>query len=573
MTSRTYPEYSTHYPLLLTECMKRPLKMYPDDSAIVYRNEEGEYLRLTWLQWYQRTCQLANALINLGVKKGDVPQPGDRIATMALNHHRHLELIYAVSCIGAVAHSINTRLSLDQITYTINHAQDKILFFDDEFLPILESIYDKIKSTIKIFVYMSDRTDKPKTRIAPLYYYEELINGQAADCIWPELDENSYASMYYTTGTTGLPKAAMFTHRQLYLQMLHVQLDYYASPRFKNQIPEPASRISMFNIPLFHIHAWGSPYYEIFLASKIILPGKFTPQTFCELAEKEQVTYSDLVPTMLAMLIEYKDIKKYDLSSLQKMRIGGGALSSGLKTKAMALLPNCTTISGYGMTETAGRTLVGHIKRNMINWPKPEIDKIMVKTGIPYPGIEVRVIDPESNPVPRDNETIGEITVRGHWVMGQYYKDQEKTAAAWKDGWFHTGDAAKIDKDGYITIVDRITDVIRSGAEMVPTVLLENLTCSADFVLEATYVGVPDELWGERPMAIIKPAPGSNPTAQDLLTFLQKECVDAGKITRWMLPEYVVFTDNIPKTSVGKFDKVAIRKSLDIFLSKAVKVQ
>ena len=224
------------------------------------------------------------------------------------------------------------------------------------------------------------------------------------------------------------------------------------------------------------------------------------------------------------------------------------------------------------MTETAAGSIGAFIKRHMKDWPKEKLDEIRVKTGLPMPGIEARVIDEQGNPVPHDGQTVGEIVLRGHWIMEQYYKDPERTAEAWRDGWFHTGDVATVDEEGYITIADRVTDVIRSGAEMVPTVLLENLTATADFVLEAAYVGVPDEKWGERPMGLIKLVPGATQNEDDILKFLQSEGVEKGKITKWMLPDYIVFTDDVPKTSVGKFDKIAIKKRLDEFLAKAKKV-
>jgi acyl-CoA synthetase (AMP-forming)/AMP-acid ligase II len=231
-------------------------------------------------------------------------------------------------------------------------------------------------------------------------------------------------------------------------------------------------------------------------------------------------------------------------------------------------------VSGYGMTETMAGAVGASIRRYMVNWSKEEIDQVLVKTGIPViPAIDARVIDENGKDVPHDNETIGEIVLRGHWIMEQYYKDPERTAAAWRDGWFHTGDAAKIDKDGYIIIADRITDVIRSGSEMVPTVLLENLTSNADFVLEATYVGVPDEKWGEIPMALIKLTQDAKKSEEDVLGFLQAEGVDKGKITKWMLPVYVALVDDIPKTSVGKYDKIAVRKRMDEFVAKAKKVR
>jgi len=572
MEGRTYPEFSSRYPLLLTTLMKRPLSLYPNDIGIVYRNDAGEYFRFTWQQWYERTCRLANALKALGVKPGKPGQPGDRVAAMALNHHRHLELCYATTGIGAVAHPINVRLSLEHMVYTINHAQDAVIFVDDLILPLLDMLYDRIKPTVKKFVYMSDKPEKPKTRIEPLYEYEELLKAQPPVFDWPHLDEDTYATLYYTTGTTGLPKGIMFTHRQLYLQTVHLLASITLAPTLPEAPPRPLVNVPMVNVPLFHIHAWGAPWYNVLSASKIVFPGRFTPESFCELVQTEKVTSTALVPTMLAMLIEYPDFKKWDLSSLQTVSVGGAALPLGLKTKAEALFPGFTVSSGYGMSETAAGTIGATIKRNMVGWPKEKLDQVRVKTGLPAFGIEAQVVDEHGRPVPHDNQTIGEIILRGHWIMGQYHMDPEKTATAWRDGWFHTGDAAKVDEDGYIIIADRITDVIRSGAEMVPTVLLENLTATADFVLEAAYVGVPDEKWGERPMALIKRVPGATQDEKDILRFLESEGIQKGKITKWMLPDYIAFVDDVPKTSVGKYDKIAIKKRLNEFLANAKRI-
>jgi acyl-CoA synthetase (AMP-forming)/AMP-acid ligase II len=573
MEPKTYPEYSTHYPLLLTTIMKRPLNMYPDDIGVVYRNDAGEYFRFTWRQWYARTCQLAHALKKLGIKSGKPGEPGDRVATMALNHHRHLELCYAPTCIGAVAHPINMRLSLDHMVHTITHSGDTVIFVDDIIMPLLDAIYDRIKSTVKMFVYMSDHPGKPQTKIEPLYEYEELIKDEPKEFDWPHMSEDTYAVLYYTTGTTGLPKGMMFTHRQLYLQTLHLIADLGMAPRLPTDPLEPVLNVQMMNVPLFHIHAWGAPWMYVLSLTKLVLPGRFTPQAFCELTQTEKVTSTAIVPTMLAMLLEYPDFKKYDMSSLISVTTGGAALPLGLKAKAEKAFPGFTTASGYGMTETAAGVIGAMIKRNMVNWSKEELDLVRVKTGIPLLGVEAQVLDENGKPVPHDNQTIGEVVLRGHWIIEKYYKDPEKTATAWRNGWFHTGDAAKVDKDGYIIIADRITDVIRSGAEMVPTVLLENLTAGADYVLEATYVGVPDEKWGERPMALIKLVPGAKVSEQEVCKFLEEEGVAKGKITKWMLPVFVAFCDDIPKTSVGKYDKIAIRKKLNEFLPKAKKVR
>lgn len=569
MSEKTvYPEYSSRYPLLIKNLMKRPLTIYPDEEALVYRNDEGEYFRFTWRKWYERTCQHAHLLKALGVKKGDP------VGTMALNHHRHMENIFATACTGAISHPVNIRLSLEHMTYVINHAEDYVMFFDDSLMPLLERVYDQIKGSVKKFVYMSDKPGLPKTKIEPLYEYEKLLKEHPTTYEWPELDEDTPATLYYTTGTTGLPKGALFTHRQIYLYCIHNLLRMRTAVRASNDPPPPNHKVFFGIIPFFHLHAWGSPFMMAYLSAKLVFSSKYTPESFCELVQNEKINEAIMVPTMLAMLLEYPDIDKWDLSSLTEIMIGGGALPLGLKTKAEKLFPHMRAASGYGMTETIAGLAAGALKRNMVDWPKEEIDKVFAKTGLPgIPEFDLRVVDEKGNDVPHDNETIGEIIVRGHSVTEQYFKNPEKTAEAWQGGWFHTGDAAKIDQDGYIIIADRFKDVIRSGAEMVPTVLLENLTANADFVLEATYVGVPDEKWGEVPMALIRKLPSSNKNEEDVMNFLQKEGVDTGKITKWMLPVYVAFVNDVPKTSVGKYDKIAIRKQIEDFKAKAKKVR
>ncbi|MFX1302044.1 MAG: long-chain-fatty-acid--CoA ligase [Promethearchaeota archaeon] len=569
MEYRTYPEFSTHYPLILTTFMKRPVEIYPNEIGVVYRNHvSGEYHRFTWIEWYKRTCRLANALNSLGVKPGKPDEPGERVATMALNTHRHLELYYAVPCSGAVLHPINVRLALDHIVYTINHAEDKVIFFDDLLLPMVESIYDRIKNTVKKFVYMSDKPGLPDTKIENLYEYELLLKQESEKFEWSYLSEDNYATLCYTTGTTGLPKGVMFTHRALYLQSLHL----IARTTFVNDpthVHLGENTVPMVITPLFHIHAWGAPFFYVFMGVKLVLPGTFTVEGFCELVQTEKVTTVAVVPTILALLLQYKDLDKYNLSSLIDVSVGGGALPLGLKTKVEKRIAGFTASSGYGMTETAPVTIMAFVKKYMANWSKEKLDEVRVKTGLSVPGLEVEVIDEDGKPIPHDNKTIGQIVIRGPWVMEKYYKNPEKTINVWYDGWFHTGDLAKVDEEDFIVIADRMSDVIRSGAEMVPTVLLENLAAMADFILEATVVGVPDEVWGEKALAIIKLVPDSKKKEEDLIEFLITEGVEKGKITKWMLPKLVVIVDEIPKTSVGKYNKREIKKNLKEFLAKA----
>ncbi len=569
MVNKTYPEFSTHYPLLLTTFMKRPVKTYPNEIGVVYRNHiTGEFYRFTWLEWYKRACRLANVLKTLDVIPGKPGEPGDRVATMALNTHRHLELYYAAPCSGAMLHPINIRLSQDHIIYTINHAEDKVIFFDDLLLPLLESVYDKIKDTVKKFVYMSDKPGLPDTKIEKLYEYEALLSQESDKFEWPYLSEDNYATLCYTTGTTGLPKGAMFTHKALYLFTLHM-IAYSAFINDPTRVYLGENGVPMIITPLFHIHGWGAPFIYTFLGVKIVLPGTFTVDGFCELVQTEKVTSTAVVPTILALLLEYKDLDKYDLSSLIQVSVGGGALPLGLKTKIEKKIPGFTASSGYGMTETAPTTISAFVKKYMRNWSKEKLDEVRVKTGLPIPGLEVEIVNENGKPIPHDNKTLGEIVIRGPWVMEKYYKNPEKTADVWYDGWFHTGDVAKVDEEDFIIIADRMSDIIRSGAESIPTVLLENLAAMANFVLEATVVGVPDEVWGEKTLAIVKLIPNSDKNEDDLIEFLKTEGVDKGKITKWMLPKLVAIVDEIPRTSVGKFNKREIKQNLDKFLIKA----
>ncbi len=573
MATRTYPEFSTKYPLLLKTIMKRPVAIYPNEIGIVYRNQvTGRYQRFTWNEWYRRTCRLANALKKLGVRAGVPGEPGDRIGTMALNTHRHMELYYAVPCIGAVLHCVNVRLSLEHIVYAIQHAEDEVLFFDDMLLPLVEAIYDRVKDKVKAFVYMADGTQLPITKIAPLYAYEALLEAADDDFAWPDLHEDTNATLCYTTATTGLPKGAMFTHRALYLQTVHlIALANFSNDPTTARLGENA--VPMIITPLFHIHGWCQPFAFVFGAHKIVLPGTFTVDGFCELVQTEKVTNASVVPTILALLLEYKDLDKYDLSSLVGLGVGGGALPLGLKEKIEARIPGARAGSGYGMTETAPATVISFVKKYMRDWPKEKLDAVRVKTGLPVLGMEVEVVDGQGNCVPHDGKTIGQIVVRGPWVMEKYYKNPEKTAEVWYDGWFHTGDLATVDEEGFLAIVDRVSDLIRSGSEMVPTVLLENLAAMAEFVLEAAVVGVPDPVWGQKALAIIKLVPGSGKNENDLIAFLKAEGVDKGKITKWMLPKLVAIVDEIPKTSVGKFSKRHIRDDIERFLAKAVVIK
>ncbi|MGO4327508.1 long-chain-fatty-acid--CoA ligase [Cupriavidus sp. M-11] len=577
MANKTYPEFSTHYPLVLTTIMKRPVRMYPDQTGVVYRNHvSGEYFRFTWMQWYRRVARLANGLRGrFKVRPGVPGEAGDRIATMALNTHRHLELYYGVTGVGATLHPINVRLSPQHIVYTIRHAQDRVIFVDDTLMPLLEGIYEQISDVVETVVYMSDKPGLPDSRIPGLISYEDLLAGQPDTIEWPALHEDVNATLCYTTGTTGQPKGATFTHRQLYLMTVHMMAQTAIANTPEQDIADGLGTrlgegaVPLLNTPMFHVHGWGQPFVAVYSAQKIVLHGTFTVQGFCELVQRERVTSVGIVATIAAMLLEYPDLGKYDLSSLVRVSVGGGALPLGLKRKLEALIPTFRMSSGYGMTETAPTIVSSFIKKTMVQEGREATDAVLVKAGLPILGVEVEVVDGQGKPVPQDDQTVGEIVVRAPWATEQYFRNPEKSAELWQDGWLHTGDIARVDAEGYITVADRLKDVIRSGAEMVPTVLLENLIAMADFVHEATVVGVPDPVWGEKPMALVSVRTGFEATEESVIDFLKVHGVETGKITRWMLPKLVAITRDIPKTSVGKFNKKQIRDDLDKFLAIA----
>ena len=505
MAFRTYPEHSTNYPLLLTTFMRRPVRLYPDEIGVVYRNPRtGRYFRFTWSEWYARTSKLANWAARTRRRAGLGGQArrsrGDDRAQPSLPPRDLLRRL--VQRRGAPRHQHAAVARAHRAHHPPRRRQGAPV--RRHFLGLVEGIYDQIKDVVEKFVYLSDDPELPASKIEGLIHYEDLIRDQPAQFDWPQLDEDTKATACYTTGTTGLPKGVLFSHRALYLMVLHQLALTTLSDPDSVRLGEPT--VPLLTVPMFHVHGWGTPYSAVFGANKLVLPGTFTVQGFCELVEREKVTSASFVPTVLAMVVEYPDLEKYDLSSLKSVGVGGAALSLGLKTKAEQVIPGFRASSGYGMTETAPTTVVAFLKKTMLDLPEEEKAKFSVKTGIPVPGLEVEVMDEAGKPVPQDDATIGEIVIRGPWVMEEYWKDPERTAEVWRDGWFHTGDVARVDAEGYITIADRVKDMIRSGSEMVPTVLLENLAASAEFVLEATFVGVPDEKWGQRPMAIVTPA-------------------------------------------------------------------
>lgn len=544
MAEKVYqPGEAYQYPLLIKKLLVNPIINAPDQE-IVYRDK----VRHTYRTMYERINRLANGLEKLGVKHGDT------VCIFEFDSHRYLECFFAVPMMGAVMHTMNWRLSPEQILYTMNHAEDDVILINSEFLPLLETIWDKLE-TVKKVIVLTDEEKIPETKIKIDMEYEEMLKEASPDYDFPDFDENTRATLFYTTGTTGLPKGVYFSHRQLMLHCMSeaMSIGCYESPgRFRsNDVYMPLT-------PMFHVHAWGIPWLATLLGVKQVYPGKYEPEMLLKLILGEKVTLSHCVPTIIHMLVSNPVAKKVDLSNW-KVIIGGGALPKGLAKAAMEL--GIEIYAAYGMSETCPAVTIANLKDHMLDWDDDKKVDVLIKTGVPFAFCEVKIMDPMGNFQPHDGKATGELVLRTPSITETYYKDPERTKELWRDGWMHTGDIALIDEEGYVQITDRLKDVIKTGGEWISSIDLENITSDHEAVSEAAAIGVPDQKWGERPVivAVLKPEFKDKVTSDDLKGYMQK-FVDDGKIPKYGLPDRFELVDEIPKTSVGKINKVALRE-------------
>ena len=537
------PGESYTYPLIIKKLLNTPL-IYSPQREIVYSDQR----RYNYRTLNERIHRLAGGLEKLDVK------PGDTVAVFDYDSHRYLECFFAVPMMGAVLQTINWRLSADQMLYTINHAEAKMLIIHADFLPILEDIRDKLE-TAKTIVLISEAESRPDTKLEFATEYEELLQSVSAAYAFPDLDENTKATTFYTTGTTGNPKGVYFSHRQLVLHTLAVAVAcgaYHAIGRFRsNDVYMPLT-------PMFHVHAWGYPYVATMLGVKQIYPGPYEPQKLLKLIEDEKVTYSHCVPTILQMLLNCPAVKEVDLSNW-KVVIGGARLPKGLARAAQEL--GVEIHAGYGMSETGPVMSMATPHEDMLDWEEDELLDVIIKTGKPIPLAEIEVFDAQGSALPHDGESTGEVVMRSPWLTQSYFKAPEKTKELWRNGWLHSGDVGYIDAEGYLQITDRIKDVIKSGGEWISSLDLENLMSQHEAVLESAAIGVPDEKWGERPLMVVtlKPEYKDKVSAEDFRQFMKKYA-DAGKLPQYGVPDRYEFVAQIPKTSVGKLDKKELRK-------------
>ncbi|OLO27645.1 fatty-acid--CoA ligase [Alkalihalophilus pseudofirmus] len=527
-------------PLTISSMLERAEKVFPKKGVV--SRTLSKIHRLSYKEIGERTRRLASSLERLGIKEGD------KVATFAWNQHRHLETYFAVPSIGAVLHMVNIRLSEEHISYIINHANDRILIIDEDLLPIIESVKDELK-TVEAFVLMTDKEELPETTLEPLYSYEELIaQGDKDFQFRKDIDENAPAGMCYTSATTGNPKGVLYSHRSLTLHsMMLGNADTMAIS--ENDVCMPI-------VPMFHVNAWGLPYAATWFGTQQVLPGpNFTPEVITDLIEKERVTITAGVPTIWLGVLNILEKEKRDMSSLRAVVCGGSAAPMSMIQKYEEEY-GIPFIHAYGMTETTPIVAISRLKSYQQTLSNDEKLEIRSKQGLFVPGVDMKVVN-ENGPVKWNGQDMGELLLRGNWIADSYYED-ERSIDTFKDGWLHTGDIATIDEEGTLKLVDRTKDLIKSGGEWISSVDLENALMAHNGVFEAAVVAVPSEKWVERPVAcvVLKPNYKDKVTEEEIIEFLTP------KFAKWWLPDKVLFIDEIPKTTVGKFLKRELRSQL-----------
>lgn len=525
-------------PLLISGILEFAARHY-GDGEIVSRRVEGDLHRYTYRDCAHRSRQLANALAGLGI------QMGERVATLAWNGYRHMELYYAVSGSGAVLHTINPRLHPDQIAYIVNHADDQVLFFDMTFLPAIELMARQCK-TVKAYVALCGREHMPPEGVIPnLLCYEELLEAGSSDYDWPQFDERSAASLCYTSGTTGNPKGALYSHRST---VLHA----YASS-MPNALNVSSADVVLPVVPMFHVNAWGLPYSVPLSGAKLVFPGPaLDGKSLYELFEAEGVTFSAGVPTVWLGLINHVLANDLRFSTFRRTVIGGSACPPAMMDTLIDRL-RVQVVHAWGMTEMSPLGTACTLMAKHTALPLDEQRAVLRKQGHAIYGVDMKIVDDDGSELPWDGATYGHLLVKGPWVVSGYFRNEGGDVL--QDGWFPTGDVATIDPDGYLAITDRSKDVIKSGGEWIGTIELENVAMAHPGVLQAACIGAQHPKWAERPLLVVVRRPGAEVSREELLGWF------SGKVAKWWIPDDVVFADSLPVGGTGKIQKNKLREA------------
>jgi fatty-acyl-CoA synthase len=531
---------------MLGNMMARPLAIsallrhaadYHGDTEIVSRPAAGEIFRYTYADAHRRARRLANALQALGIA------PGARVGTLAWNTHRHFELYFAVSGMGAILNTVNPRLFPEQVEYIVNHADDEAVFFDLAFLPLVEKIAPRCPR-VRAWVALTDAPRMPDSPL-PLACYETLVAAQDDDYAWPEFDEETASSLCYTSGTTGNPKGVLYSHRSTVLHAYAIALP--------DSLCLSARDVLMPVTPMFHVFSWGLPYAACIVGAKLVLPGgQMDGPSLCELFTGEGVTSSSGVPTVWLGVLAYLQEHARTLPALRRIVVGGSACPPSMFDRFAAL--GVEVIHAWGMTETSPLATANHPKARHLALPAAEQRRLRTKQGRPVCGVELKIVDGDGRTLPRDGVAFGDLLVRGPWVTAGYYRADGPGVL--RDGWFPTGDVATLDADGYVQITDRSKDVIKSGGEWISSIDVENLALGHPAVAEAAVIGVAHPKWDERPLLVAVRKSGREVTREELLDFLRD------KVAKWWLPDDVVFVDELPHTATGKLSKLALRQRM-----------
>jgi fatty-acyl-CoA synthase len=527
-------------PLLISSLVEHAARFHPK-AEIVSRLPEGGMHRTDWAGIRSEACRVANALKTLGI------QPGERVGTLAWNSYRHLALYFGVSGSGAVLHTVNPRLFPEQIDYIVNHAEDQVMFFDTSFAPLVQKLAPLFK-TVKAFVCMCTRDAMPPIDVPNLHCWDDLIGGQSDAYTWPEFDERTASSLCYTSGTTGNPKGVLYSHRST---MLHTLMEL-APDTFGVSSRETVMLI----VPMFHANAWGTPYAAAMVGCRLVLPGPHLDgQSVYTLMRDERVTFSQGVPTVWLMLFQYLDANPdIDPRKLGIKRIGiGGAAVPRAMLERFENQFGAEVVQGWGMTETSPIGVISKLLPKHDGMDPEELVKVKLKQGRGVWGVDLKIVNDEGQVQPWDGEAFGHLRVRGPWIASGYFKGEGGSPVD-DEGFFTTGDVATIDADGFLQLVDRAKDVIKSGGEWISSIDVENAAMSHPGVAEAAVIGLPHPKWQERPLLVVVKRAGAEVDRQGVLDHL------AARIAKWWLPDDVVFVDSLPHTATGKLLKTQLRK-------------